>query len=65
MPGAGVALIIAPDRILDMFRTVVNIMGDATVCVAVASTEGELPDGLIRASNPFTPSAEELNVKGE
>lgn len=65
VPGAGVALIIAPDRILDMFRTVVNITGDATVCVAVASTEGELPDGLIRASNPFTPSAEELNVKDE
>jgi Na+/H+-dicarboxylate symporter len=54
VPGAGVALIIAPDRILDMFRTVVNITGDATVCVAVASTEGELPDGLIRQSNPFT-----------
>jgi proton glutamate symport protein len=54
VPGAGVALIIAPDRILDMFRTVVNITGDATVCVAVASTEGELPEGLIRQTNPFT-----------
>lgn len=59
VPGAGVALIIAPDRILDMFRTVVNITGDAVVCVGVASTEGELPDGLIRQSNPFTPNAEE------
>jgi proton glutamate symport protein len=58
VPGAGVALIIAPDRILDMFRTVVNITGDAVVCVAVASTEGELPDGLIRHSNPFTPNLE-------
>ncbi|MCF1750436.1 dicarboxylate/amino acid:cation symporter [Mariniradius sediminis] len=58
VPGAGVALIIAPDRILDMFRTVVNITGDAVVCVAVASTEGELPDGLIRQSNPFTPNLE-------
>ncbi|TVP52304.1 MAG: dicarboxylate/amino acid:cation symporter [Mongoliibacter sp.] len=54
VPGAGVALIIAPDRILDMFRTVVNVTGDATVCCVVASTEGELPDGLIRQSNPFT-----------
>lgn len=54
VPGAGVALIIAPDRILDMFRTVVNVTGDATVCVAVASTEGELPGGLIRKSNPLT-----------
>ncbi|EMS32713.1 Proton/glutamate symport protein [Mariniradius saccharolyticus AK6] len=58
VPGAGVALIIAPDRILDMFRTVVNITGDVVVCVAVASTEGELPDGLIRQSNPFTPNLE-------
>ena len=56
VPAAGIALIIAPDRILDMFRTVVNITGDATVCAVVASTEGELPDGLIRKANPFTPN---------
>jgi proton glutamate symport protein len=62
VPGAGVALIIAPDRILDMFRTVVNITGDATVCVAVASTEGELPDGLIRQSNPFTAEVQQEKV---
>jgi len=56
VPAAGIALIIAPDRILDMFRTVVNVTGDATVCTLVASTEGELPDGLIRKANPFTPN---------
>lgn len=56
IPAAGIALIIAPDRILDMFRTVVNVTGDATVCAVVASTEGELPDGLIRKSNPLTPN---------
>lgn len=55
VPAAGIALIIAPDRILDMFRTVVNVTGDAVVTTVVASTEGELPDGLIRKSNPFTP----------
>lgn len=54
VPAAGIALIIAPDRILDMFRTVVNVTGDATVCTIVASTEGELPEGLLRKSNPFT-----------
>jgi proton glutamate symport protein len=54
VPAAGIALIIAPDRILDMFRTVVNVTGDATVCAIVASTEGELPDGLIRKTNPLT-----------
>ncbi|PZX52720.1 dicarboxylate/amino acid:cation symporter [Algoriphagus chordae] len=56
VPAAGIALIIAPDRILDMFRTIVNVTGDATVCTIVASTEGELPDGLIRKSNPLTPN---------
>ncbi|HLT08415.1 MAG TPA: dicarboxylate/amino acid:cation symporter [Cyclobacteriaceae bacterium] len=56
VPAAGIALIIAPDRILDMFRTVVNVTGDATVCAVVASTEGELPDGLIRKSNLLTPN---------
>lgn len=56
VPAAGIALIIAPDRILDMFRTVINVTGDATVCTVVASTEGELPDGLIRKSNPLTPN---------
>lgn len=54
VPAAGIALIIAPDRILDMFRTVVNVTGDVVVCTVVASTEGELPEGLLRKSNPFT-----------
>ncbi|WP_114751562.1 dicarboxylate/amino acid:cation symporter [Pleomorphovibrio marinus] len=54
VPAAGIALILAPDRILDMFRTIVNVTGDAMVCTVVASTEGELPDGLIRKSNPLT-----------
>jgi proton glutamate symport protein len=54
VPAAGIALIIAPDRILDMFRTVVNVTGDAVVTTIVASTEGELPEGLLRKSNPFT-----------
>ncbi|MGY6558690.1 MAG: dicarboxylate/amino acid:cation symporter [Nitritalea sp.] len=60
VPAAGIALIIAPDRILDMFRTVVNVTGDATVCSVVASTEGELPDGLIRETNPLTSTTEEV-----
>ena len=48
IPTAGIALIVAPDRILDMCRTAVNVTGDASVTMVVASTEGELPDGLIR-----------------
>lgn len=48
IPTAGIALIVAPDRILDMCRTVVNVTGDASVTMVVASTEGELPKGLTR-----------------
>ncbi len=41
IPAAGLALIVAPDRPLDMCRTIVNVTGDATVSMVVASTEGE------------------------
>jgi Na+/H+-dicarboxylate symporter len=47
---AGLALIIALDRPLDMLRTVVNVTGDATVATLVASSEGELnhnPDNVV------------------
>jgi len=45
IPAAGIALILAPDRILDMCRTVTNITGDAVVAVMIASSEGELAEG--------------------
>lgn len=38
----GLALIFAVDRPLDMFRTVVNITGDATVSMLVAKSVGKL-----------------------
>ena len=38
---AWVAIVFTVDRPLDMFRTVVNVTGDATVCSVVAHTEGE------------------------
>lgn len=38
----GLALIFAVDRPLDMFRTVVNITGDATVSTVVAKSVGKL-----------------------
>ena len=37
----GIALIFAVDRPLDMFRTVVNITGDATVSMIVANSVGK------------------------
>jgi Na+/H+-dicarboxylate symporter len=46
IPAAGIALIMAPERILDMIRTMVNITGDAAVSVVVASTEGELDHAI-------------------
>ena len=46
IPVAGLALVLAPDRILDMCRTATNITGDAAVAVLVASSEGELEAGI-------------------
>jgi len=45
---AWVAIIFPVDRILDMFRTVVNVTGDATVSTLIAKSEGELnvPDDV-------------------
>jgi len=39
---AWIAIIFPVDRILDMFRTVVNVTGDAAVSTLIAQTEGEL-----------------------
>lgn len=40
VPEAGIGLILAVDRPLDMCRTVLNVTGDATVATVVASSEG-------------------------
>ena len=42
IPSASLSLILAPDRMLDMCRTVTNVTGDAAVAVVIASSEGEL-----------------------
>lgn len=39
IPMEGIALIMAPDRILDMCRTVVNVTGDATVAAIITKSE--------------------------
>src|SRR5690554_6519322 len=39
---AWIAIIFPVDRILDMFRTVVNVTGDATVSTIIAKGEGML-----------------------
>lgn len=45
----GIALVAGVDRILDMARTPLNVLGDATGAVVVAKTEGEL---MISETNP-------------
>lgn len=41
LPLEGIGLILAVDRILDMFRTVLNVYGDTCGAVVVAKSEGE------------------------
>ncbi len=42
VPLEGIAIILGVERILDMCRSMVNVTGDASCAVVVASTEGEL-----------------------
>jgi len=42
IPLEGIALILSVDRIIDMFRTAINITSDATAAVIVAKSEGAL-----------------------
>lgn len=42
LPLEAIAIVAGVDRILDMFRTSVNVTGDAAVAVVVAKSEGEL-----------------------
>jgi Na+/H+-dicarboxylate symporter len=48
IPEAGLALIFAVDRPLDMCRTVVNVSGDAAVSMLVAKSIGKLGDPKIK-----------------
>lgn len=42
IPVEGIALIMGPDRILDMCRTVINVTGDTTVATVIARSEGKI-----------------------
>lgn len=46
LPMEGVAMILGVDRILDMFRTTVNITGDAAITLIVDKTENGLDTAL-------------------
>jgi Na+/H+-dicarboxylate symporter len=46
IPEVGLALILGMDRLLDMFRTAVNVTGDLAVTSVMAVAEGEMLDPL-------------------
>lgn len=48
LPLEGVGLILAVDRILDMFRTATNVWSDSCGAVIIATSEGETPDVLAK-----------------
>jgi DAACS family dicarboxylate/amino acid:cation (Na+ or H+) symporter len=41
VPASGIGLIMGVDRLLDMCRTTLNVVGDLTAAVIVARAEGE------------------------
>jgi len=41
LPLEGIGLVLAVDRILDMFRTVINVYSDTCGAVIIAKSEGE------------------------
>jgi len=45
LPLDGIGLILAIDRILDQFRTAVNVWGDTTAAVVVGRLENAISDG--------------------
>jgi Na+/H+-dicarboxylate symporter len=54
IPAAGVALLLGVDRILDMCRTAVNVLGDVVLCSVVDSwlVEGDELNQLQPSANP-------------
>jgi Na+/H+-dicarboxylate symporter len=61
VPSAGLALIFAIDRPLDMCRTAVNVTGDATVAMAVAKSVGRLEDPSVKNwDDNYSPAVEEV-----
>jgi Na+/H+-dicarboxylate symporter len=47
-----IAIILGADRIMDMMRTVVNVLGDSAAAIAVAKWEGELDEERYRTNRP-------------
>ncbi|MCF6347734.1 MAG: dicarboxylate/amino acid:cation symporter [Flavobacteriaceae bacterium] len=58
IPEAGLALIFAVDRPLDMCRTIVNVTGDATVSMVVAKSVGKLGEPHVKDWDDDYPKVE-------
>ena len=56
----GLALIFAVDRPLDMFRTTINVTGDATVSMLVAKSEGKLNEPKVKNWDDHYPKQSEV-----
>ena len=51
LPVEGIALIAGIDRVLDMARTTVNVIGDCMVTVLVSKSENELDETIFNSEN--------------
>jgi proton glutamate symport protein len=51
LPLEGVAIILGVDALLDMGRTMVNVVGNCLASVVMARWEGELPPGGLPATD--------------
>jgi DAACS family dicarboxylate/amino acid:cation (Na+ or H+) symporter len=51
VPGQGIALVLGVDRLLDMCRTTLNVVGDVVSALCVARMEGLMGDASAPASS--------------
>lgn len=60
LPVEGIALVAGVDRIFDMVRTSINVVGDLACAVIVARSEGELDDEIVYEANSI--NAEDISM---
>ncbi len=65
IPVEGIALIIGVDRLLDMFRTAVNVTGDATVSLIVAELEGQVDKTVFDDWQADVVTADHIDTDGD
>lgn len=63
VPEAGLALIFAVDRVLDMCRTVANVTGDATVSMLIAKSVGKLGEPHVEEWDDYYPKDKQAAEK--